>query len=212
MNEKMVRSLLDRLAKRFAEERDLLGELDAAVGDGDHGASMERAYTVARDKVADTKTANDVGALFVAAGNAVMTEVGGASGPLFGSIWLSFGSVTSGKENVTCSDATTALGMARDKVSRLGKSEVGEKTMLDALAAASEALESLEGDGCSIREGLQKAAKASKNAATATAELHGRKGRVRYVENQGKGHMDPGAVSVAIMIEEMAAAAEGDEV
>lgn len=204
MNAESVRALFAALAERFEAERERLASLDAALGDGDHGSAMVRGYSAAKAAVEGAPAGDNVGDLFGTAGRAFMTSVGGASGPLFASVWLAFGEAAAGADALDCDAAARAVAGACEKIARLGRVEPGDKTMLDALGPAGEALKEAAGSRVPLGEALRTAADAAASAAESTADLGAKKGRARHVEAQGLGHVDPGAVSVSIMLETMA--------
>ncbi|MBA2666051.1 MAG: DAK2 domain-containing protein, partial [Trueperaceae bacterium] len=134
-----VRDLVTRLCAAFEQERDALATLDAATGDGDHGAGMMRGFGRARDAVAELGD-DDVGALLVAAGKGLMAGVGGASGALFASLFLELGKVAAGARTLQADHLAEGITQAVATIRRRGRSEPGDKTMLDALTPAAEAL------------------------------------------------------------------------
>jgi len=203
-----LRTLASAWAERFAVERERLGRLDAATGDGDHGAGMQRGFARARSAV-DAVTGDDVGALLSAAGKGLMSGVGGASGALFATVLLEIGKAAAGAETLTVAHLATGTGAALERIGRLGHSAPGDKTMLDALAPAAESL-AAHGDD-DLPAALAAAADASERGAEATRDLPARHGRARHVQGAGVGHVDPGAVSLALLLRVWADAAAGGE-
>ena len=200
-----AKGLFRLLASTFEREKERLGELDAAVGDGDHGAGTARGFAKAAE--AATASPDDAGKVFTVAGRAIMTGVGGASGTLFATLFLEIGRAADGAETGLPQLATgTRNAVAR--ISRLGKAKAGDKTMIDALEPAAEALEQHSNDPPSVA--LAAAAKAAQEGAEATRDMVAKHGRARYVPDAGRGHLDPGAVSTALIFETMHRALGGE--
>jgi len=196
MNARAVKHLLAALADTFEAERDHLGKLDAAVGDGDHGVGMARGFARARDAAMALDT-DDVGQLLQTAGRALMAGVGGASGALFATLFLDIGKAGAGSDALTVPHLAAGTNSALATIGRLGKAQLGDKTMLDALAPVVTALEtSAEAD---LAQALNRAAEAAHAGAEATAAMPARRGRAQYVPNAGVGHPDPGAVSTTLI-------------
>lgn len=196
MNAKDVKQLFSALAERFEKEREYLGDLDAVLGDGDHGSSMVRGFSKANDAVKESK-AEDIGHLFQNAGRALMSGIGGASGPLFAMVLLELGKANAGRSKLKLAGFQEGITNAAAAVQRLGKAEIGDKTMLDVLIPVSEVLRSASDLG----DGFELAADTAKDAAEKTANLAAKKGRAQYVQGGGRGHPDPGAISLAIFFE-----------
>ena len=188
---------LTALAETFELERERLGRLDADVGDGDHGASMARGFSRAREVVAGSDDAP--GALLGAAGRAFMSGVGGASGPLFATLLLELGKSAEQAGALDLAAMEHGMRQTVQRVERLGRSNVGDKTMLDALAPAADALEAAAERGASLAEATARAAEAAEEGAKRTIALAARQGRARFIEGQGVGRADPGAVSTALI-------------
>jgi dihydroxyacetone kinase-like protein len=198
MNARATRRLFEILEATFQAEKEHLGRLDAAIGDGDHGAGMARGFARACKAVA-ASTADEVGSLFQTAGRALMSGVGGASGALFATLFLEIGKASSGARELEPHHLAVGAASALQAIRRLGKAEVGDKTMLDALAPAVEALEA--GGALELEALVARAAEAARQGAEATTAMPARRGRAQYVTDGGKGHADPGAVSMALVFE-----------
>lgn len=173
-----------------------LSELDAAIGDGDHGANMARGMAAVVKKL-DTAPPADMAALFKTVGMTLLSSVGGASGPLYGGFFLELAKQSAGKVELDAAGLGAVLEAGLGDIRRRGKAEPGDKTMVDALIPAIEALKA---------EGAAKAAEAARAAATATAPLLARKGRASYLGERSIGHEDPGANSVALLFAALAQA------
>jgi len=196
VNADAVKMLFAALAARFEEEKERLGDLDAILGDGDHGISMMNGFSKANEAVKDSSEA-EVGKLFQQAGRALMSGIGGASGPLFAMVLLDLGKASLTGESLSASAFQEGVSNAAASVQRLGKAQQGDKTMLDVLMPVSIALK----DASSLKEALELAFETASNAAASSSELAAKKGRAQYVQGGGIGHPDPGCVSLAILFE-----------
>jgi phosphoenolpyruvate---glycerone phosphotransferase subunit DhaL len=185
-----VRDWLRRFADTIAEHRMELVRLDTAIGDGDHGTNMDRGMRKVMEKL-DGSEPGDIGADLKAAGMALVSSVGGAAGPLYGTLFLQMGTALSGQEEVDLAGWAAAWRKGLEGVQARGKAEPGDKTMVDALIPAIEALEGASDLG----EGLRAATQAAEEGMRATIPLVARKGRASYLGERSKDHQDPGATS-----------------
>jgi phosphoenolpyruvate---glycerone phosphotransferase subunit DhaL len=191
-------------ATQVTANRALLTQLDAAIGDADHGSNMDRgmaAAVAALDSLAPSSPA----VLFKRVGMTLVSTVGGASGPLYGSFFLQM-AAASGDED--CLDAVTfanALRCGLDGVVARGKAEAGDKTMFDALSPAVDALDATLSAGADLDVALHAAAEAAAAGRDATVAMLARKGRASYLGTRSVGHQDPGATSVALLMDAAAA-------
>ncbi len=208
---------VDRWIRAFAgavhEHKDDLTALDAAIGDADHGANMDRGMTaavVALEKAAaDAAPAAAVGPLLKAVGMALVSSVGGASGPLYGTLFLRM-AVAAGEAAQLDAAATSAvLAAGLQGIVDRGKAEAGDKTMFDALAPACAALASAVSDGAPLATALAAAADAAEDGRDATTPMLARKGRASYLGERSIGHQDPGATSTALLVRALADAVTG---
>jgi phosphoenolpyruvate---glycerone phosphotransferase subunit DhaL len=184
-------------AQTIADNKTYLTELDSAIGDADHGINMDRGMQGALVKL-ETVPAGDVGALFKAVGMALVSTVGGASGPLYGTLFLQLGTATAGKAEIAPDDWIAAVKAAIQGVQARGKAEPQDKTMLDALLPALEALE--RESGGSFGDALRASAAAAEEGMKATIPLVARKGRASYLGERSAGHQDPGATSSYLLL------------
>lgn len=194
-----------------AERREELTELDAAIGDADHGINMDRGMkaVVARlDSGLGGADADDIGALLKGAGMALVSTVGGASGPLYGTFFLRMGTAAAGSSELDAAGFAAALDAAVRGVQERGKAQLGDKTMVDALVAARDALHEAVGGGAPLAEGLERAATAGEAAVLATIPMVARKGRASYLGERSAGHQDPGATSSGLLVRCAAAVAQ----
>lgn len=182
-----------------------LSDLDAAIGDGDHGANMRRGF-VAVVKKLDAGEPADLGALFKTVGMTLLSTVGGASGPLYGGFFLELGKRSAGQATWDAAAMVEALKGGLADIQKRGKAELGDKTMVDALAPALEAMEKAGGE---LAAATKAAAEAARDAAAKTAPLLARKGRASYLGERSIGHEDPGANSLALLFETLSATCEG---
>ncbi|MFC8011292.1 dihydroxyacetone kinase subunit DhaL [Streptomyces cinereoruber] len=193
---------LAAVAGSVDREADRLTELDAAIGDADHGANLKRGFAAVAETLAKEPPGTP-GAVFTTAGRQLISTVGGASGPLYGTLLRSAGKALGDEERVGRERLAEAFGAGVEAVARLGGAQVGDKTMLDALVPAAEAL----------RESFAAARAAAEEGALATVPLRARKGRASYLGERSVGHQDPGATSSALLFAALAdtAAEEGEE-
>jgi len=195
-------------AKAMAEHRTELIELDRAIGDSDHGENMDRGFQAVLQKLDETPPETP-GAALKAAAMALMSKVGGAAGPLYGSAYLRAATSLGDTADIDAEALASALAAARDGVVARGKAETGDKTMIDAWTPAVEAARKAASDGGDVLAVLQAAAEAAEVGAVATDPLVARKGRASYLGERSAGHRDPGAASTALLLRAAAAAAAG---
>jgi len=195
-----MRSWILTTAAAIEKNSTLLSDLDAAIGDGDHGANMSRGFTAVVKKL-ETAQPADIGALFKTVGMTLISTVGGASGPLYGGFFLELGKQTAGKQEVDSAALAAMLQAGLDDIKKRGKAELGDKTMVDALTPAVEAMRSA---GNGLAQATRTAAATARDAAEKTTPLLARKGRASYLGERSIGHQDPGATSSAILLESLA--------
>lgn len=195
-------------AKAMAEHRTELIELDRAIGDSDHGENMDRGFQAVLQKL-DEAPPETAGAALKAAAMALMSKVGGAAGPLYGTAYLRAATSLGDSTDIGADALASALAAARDGVVARGKAETGDKTMIDAWTPAVEAAQNTASDGGDVLAVLQAAAEAAEVGAVATDPLVARKGRASYLGERSAGHRDPGAASTALLLRAAAAAAAG---
>ena len=195
---------LDAWVRRFAvlvaENKDYLTELDAAIGDADHGSNLDRgmkAAVAALDDLGPTAA----GPLFSKVGMTLVSTVGGASGPLFGTLFLRMGTSLGDVETADPAQIAAALRAGLDGVEARGKAQPGDKTMYDALSPAVDALDKAVGEGIGLAESLSRARDAAVEGRDATIPMLARKGRASYLGERSVGHQDPGATSVALLLQ-----------
>ncbi|MCI9870313.1 dihydroxyacetone kinase subunit DhaL [Arthrobacter humicola] len=195
-------------AQAMAEHRVELIELDRPIGDSDHGENMDRGFKAVMDKLAETPPETPAAALKLTA-MTLMSKVGGAAGPLYGTAFLRAATALGEASDVDAATLAAALQAARDGIVARGKAESGDKTMVDAWTPAIEAAAAAAGDGDGdVRKVLLAAAEAAEAGAVSTDPMLARKGRASYLGERSIGHRDPGAVSSALILRAAAGAAE----
>jgi dihydroxyacetone kinase-like protein len=192
-------------ARLVHEQRDALTQLDAAIGDADHGANMDRGMTAAVAAL-EAQPADNAAAVLKAVATTLIKTVGGASGPLYGTFFLRAAGALDGGDGAALAKAVRA---GLDGVAARGKAEAGDKTMLDALIPACDALDEALAAGKPLGEALNAAAEAAARGRDATEPMVARKGRASYLGERSAGHVDPGAASATLLVEAAATALAG---
>ena len=190
---------LNECGRVIAENKDYLTQLDSAIGDADHGANMDRGFKAALAKlpaVAD----KDIGTLLKSVGMTLVQTVGGAGGPLYGTFFMQAGTTTANKMELTVADWAASLEAALNGVIARGKAQPGDKTMVDALTPAVNALKQAVTDGTDQNEALRRSASAAEQGMKDTIPLVARKGRASYLGERSAGHQDPGATSSYLLL------------
>lgn len=187
------------------ENREYLTALDAEIGDADHGSNMARGTTAAAEKLLADPPAT-VSAFGKTVGMTLVSTVGGASGPLFGTLFLRFGTTAGDVTELDGAALLAALEAGVNGVQARGKAEPGDKTMVDVLVPALAELKTQLDGGADLKTALQQTAVASATAKDATKPLVAKKGRASYLGERSAGHIDPGSASTAILFETLAAA------
>lgn len=196
MNSAQMRAFLQGFTDRIQAHAQELTDLDAAIGDADHGTNMQRGLSAV---MAALPAEGDPAALLKSAAMTMISRVGGASGPLYGTAFLRAATAQAGREEWTITDLRAALEAAYGGLLERGKAQPGDKTMLDAWRPALDAL---------AAGTPADAAQAARAGADATRPLVARKGRASYLGERSVGHLDPGAVSSALMFEALAQAVQ----
>jgi dihydroxyacetone kinase-like protein len=195
------------MAAAMEEHRRYLTKLDSEIGDGDHGNNMHRGFQAALERLdgADPATPAEV---LKTVSMALVSKVGGAAGPLYGTAFLRASSAIQDMDEVSAEDAAKALEAALGGIKQRGKAEVGDMTIVDALEPAVEAAKGAASGG-SVAEVFRAAADAAEEGAEATVPLTARKGRASYLGDRAKGHRDPGATSTQYLLDAAARVLEG---
>ena len=202
-----TRDVVKEMAAAMEQQRRYLTKLDSEIGDGDHGNNMNRGFQASLERLqdADLSTPADV---LKAVSMALISKVGGAAGPLYGTAFLRASTALADKEEVSAEDVAEALEAALGGIKQRGKAEVGDKTIIDALEPAVEAAKKAAGEG-SVAGVFRSAAAAAKEGAESTVPLTARRGRASYLGTRASGHQDPGATSTYMLLDAAARTLEG---
>lgn len=198
-----VLTCLHRMADVIDENKQHLTKLDAAIGDADHGINMDRGFKSILKKVPSVED-KDAGTILKTAGMALVSSVGGAGGPLYGTAFMQAGVAVAGKYKLEAGDILAALDSALKGVVMRGKANLGDKTMVDAITPAVEAMQKALENGAGTVEALDEAAAAAQQGMTDTIPMLAKKGRASYLGERSIGHQDPGATSSYLLIQTMA--------
>ncbi len=197
------------LAAVYDENRQYLTKLDSAIGDADHGINMDRGFKKVMEKLPDSAD-KDIGAILKAVGMTLVSTVGGASGPLYGTFFMRAGMAVDSKDELSSQDVVEMFEAALQGVLMRGKAELEDKTMVDALTPAVEALKESVAAGEDLSVGLAKATDAAEAGMEATIPLVARKGRASYLGERSAGHQDPGATSTYLLIKAASETFDGE--
>lgn len=201
-------AVIQAMAGVMEENRKHLTKLDSEIGDGDHGNNMHRGFQAVLERLEGTET-NSPAEVLKAVSMALISKVGGAAGPLYGTAFLRASTTLGDKEEVSPEDAAKAIEAALGGIKQRGKAELEDKTIVDALQPAAEAAK--EATGGSVAGVFRAAADAAGKGAEATIPLVARKGRASYLGERSAGHQDPGATSTYLLLDAAARSLEGAE-
>lgn len=190
---------LQAVAVVLEQNKDYLTELDAAIGDADHGINMNRGFQKAIAQLPSVAD-KDIGSILKTVSMTLISSVGGASGPLYGTLFLRASTTVSGKSELTDADMVALLDAAVEGVVQRGKANLGDKTMLDTLSPAKDALKQAVASGASTQDALQQAVAAAEEGMKNTIPLVAKKGRASYLGDRSIGHQDPGATSSYLIL------------
>lgn len=205
MNTSELIALISAMSRRMEKEKEYLTELDNAIADGDHGINMARGFAAAEQKIAGLGD-QDIGTVLKTVGMTLVSVVGGSAGPLYGTAFMKSGMAMAGKNAMEIGDFLVCLKASVEGIMMRGKAVRGEKTMLDAMIPACEAMEKANADGKTVSEILNAGVQAAREGVEYTATIAATKGRASYIGERSIGHRDPGAVSFTYLLE---TAAEG---
>jgi phosphoenolpyruvate---glycerone phosphotransferase subunit DhaL len=202
-NAQKVREVIFAIIETIEENKKYLTQLDAAIGDGDHGHNMAKGFGAAKEKLESTspETPSDI---LKAVGMALVSKVGGAAGPLYGTAFLNASKSVAGKTELDLNDYQIMLESALDGVKSRGKATVGEKTMVDAIEPALDALKKAIAEGSSTKEAMDKSVAAAEEGVNYTKTIIAKKGRASYLGERSIGHIDPGAMSSFVILKTIA--------
>ncbi len=190
---------LRRVAAVLEENKEYLTQLDAAIGDADHGINMDRGFKRVLSQLPSVET-KDIGTILKTTGMALIGSVGGAGGPLYGTLFMRAGMATNGKHELDDEALVTMWKEAVAGVIQRGRAELGDKTMVDALLPAVEAMQQAQQAGEDTVTILRRGVEAAEQGMLATIPLVARKGRASYLGERSAGHQDPGATSSYLML------------
>jgi dihydroxyacetone kinase-like protein len=186
-----------------AEQKDYLTQLDSAIGDADHGVNMHRGMQAALGKLPGVAD-KDIGTILKTVGMTLVSTVGGAAGPLYGTLFMQMGAATPGKLELTLADWAAALEAGLNGVVMRGKANLGDKTMVDALTPALTTLKAAAANGASLSAALRQSEQAADQGKLDTIPLVAKKGRASYLGERSAGHQDPGATSSHLLLKTVA--------
>ena len=197
---KQILAIIAAIAKRVEAEKDFLTQLDNEIGDGDHGINLSRGFKSV-EATLPTLADKDIGAILKGVGTRLVSTVGGASGPLYGTAFMKAGNVCKGKTELTDAEFVAAFEAAVNGVKMRGRAVEGEKTMLDALCPAYVALKAGIDGGKTLADALADGVDAAAKGVEYTKTIIATKGRASYLQERSLGHQDPGATSSLYMLQ-----------
>lgn len=200
MDTKKILEIIAAIAKKIEAEKDFLTELDNEIGDGDHGINLARGFKSVEEKL-PTFADKDIGAILKGVGMQLVSTVGGASGPLYGTAFIKAGNTCKGKTELTDAEFAAAIDAAIGGIKMRGKAVEGEKTMLDALCPAHKALKAGIDGGKDLVAALSDGVDAAAKGVEYTKTIIATKGRASYLKERSLGHQDPGATSSLFMLQ-----------
>ena len=199
VNSAKLIEMLKTISAKIEEEKLFLTELDNVIGDGDHGINMARGFSKVEEKL-PTLEGKDCGTILKTVGMTLVSTVGGASGPLYGTAFMKAGAAVAGKEEISMDDFFKMMDDAVAGIMQRGKSTTGEKTMLDSICPALEAMKAEYGASSDAKAALAAGVKAAEEGIEFTKTIAATKGRACYVGERSIGHQDPGATSFTMML------------
>lgn len=204
-DQKKVVEILHYIAEVMEENKEFLTDLDNVIGDGDHGINMARGFAEV-EKQADSFVGKDIGNILKTVGMTLVSKVGGSSGPLYGTAFMKAGVTIGAKNEIGLSDFLGALEAGVEGVKARGKSTTGEKTMLDAMVPALDAMKEQQAAGADVKHVLEAGVQAAETGVEETKPMVATKGRASYLGERSIGHQDPGATSFTLLLKEIAKA------
>lgn len=190
---------IEALTQVYAENKQYLTQLDSAIGDADHGINMDRGFTTAKAKLAETnpQTISDI---LKTVAMALISKVGGAAGPLYGTFFLKLSGTCANKEELSVADVVAMFEAGLEGIQQRGKAELNDKTMVDVWIPAVAAMKQVQANGADLTEVLQQGVATAETAMKNTIPLQARKGRASYLGERSIGHQDPGATSSYLLL------------
>lgn len=202
---KCMKDVLLNVSEEIMQQKDYLTNLDAACGDGDFGVGMYIGFKNAKQNI-EQYEGGDIGVLLEKVGNALLSSVGGASGPIFGTLFIESGKIVKGKDNINLQDVAAMFEAALQKICQLGGAKPGDKTLVDALEPAVKEFRKAASEGSTLAEAFERATKAAGEGAKSTENLVAKQGKARYLGAETLGHPDPGAVAIYLIFKAMSVA------
>lgn len=209
LNGNEVINIINKIADVINENKLYLTELDAVIGDGDHGLNMSKGFEAVKEKLT-TDDGENIGNILKKVGMTLVSTVGGASGPLYGTAFMKAAPVLNGKSEINMDDFIDALEAALEGVKMRGKSVAGEKTMIDAIEPAVNSLKESKEKGLSSIESLEKAQSVALEGVEKTKEIKATKGRASYLGDRSIGHQDAGATSSYLILKTIYECVKGE--
>lgn len=200
MNIDKVKETIIKISNKINSEKDYLTQLDNEIADGDHGINLARGFS-AVEEMLKTSTDSDIGSLFKNIGMKLVSSVGGAAGPLYGTAFIRAAGVVNGKQEINEDDYINCLNAAIEGIKFRGKAVFGEKTMLDSLIPAYEQITKIFNETSNIKQALVNGVKAAYDGVEYTKTIIATKGRASYIGERSLGHQDPGATSITFLLE-----------
>ena len=200
MNKSQLISWLGRLNEVYADKKEYLTELDAAIGDADHGINMNRGFSKVMEKLPAVE-GKDIGTILKTVGMTLMSSVGGASGPLYGTFWMKGGMLLGGKEELNSEDFMNFIEAGVGGILQRGRPNLGDKTMYDLWAPVLDEIKMCVAKGDDISAIVDASLPVAEKALAETIPLQAKKGRASYLGERSIGHQDPGATSSYYMLE-----------
>lgn len=200
MDGKKVIDVIKAIAAKIDEEKEYLTELDNVIGDGDHGINMARGFDAVMPKL-EACEGKDIGTILKTVGMTLVSTVGGSSGPLYGTAFMKSAMTMNGKMEMNLNDLLACLDVSIEGIKMRGKAVQGEKTMLDAMIPAVEAMKSAKDAGAETKAVVEAGVKAAWDGVEYTKTIIATKGRASYVGERSIGHQDPGATSFSDILE-----------
>ncbi|MGJ8549239.1 dihydroxyacetone kinase subunit DhaL [Winogradskyella wichelsiae] len=191
---------LEKTAKYMQENKEYLTELDSAIGDADHGFNMERGFNKVIGKIEELKQSEDAAALLKGTGMTLISSIGGASGPLYGTFFLQASMVLKGNKELTLEDLKASFENGLKGVKSRGRASLGEKTMIDVLEPVVASLVTSTEKGLTINEALENIVNVAETGMKSTINMLATKGRASYLGERSVGHQDPGATSSCLIL------------
>lgn len=209
MTKQEILQWLQNFAVQIERNKDYLTELDAAIGDADHGINMDRGFKkvmIQLPSVAD----KDIGSILKSVSMTLISSIGGASGPLYGTFFLRASTAAANRQELTNEEIVSLLQAGLDGLLQRGKAQLGDKTMVDVFSPAIDAFKQAVGEGKNTKQAMQQAVAAAEQGMKDTIPMLAKKGRASYLGERSIGHQDPGATSAYLMLKSLLTSFEPD--